>query len=116
RGTAKSLTQDDADAIASNVSGVQAVASEVSGRYQVTAKGTNTNTTVDGVTSSYPQIRNVSIDQGSFIRDEQNASLAKVAVLGPTAMQDLFGTDATASDVIGQVIRIKNIEFTVIGV
>ncbi len=86
RGTAKTLTQGDADAILGGVSNVEAVASEVSGRYQVTAKGTNTNTTVDGVTSSYPQIRDIIIDQGSFITDTQNQSLAKVAVIGPTVV------------------------------
>lgn len=116
RGGAKTLTQDDADAIASQVANVQTVASEVSGRYQVTAKGTNTNTTVDGVTSSYAQIKNLTIDQGSFITDQQNASLSKVAVLGPTTMQDLFGTDATVSDVLGKTVRIKGIEFKIIGV
>jgi putative ABC transport system permease protein len=116
RGAAKTLTQADADAIMNSVTNVQAVASEVSGRYQVTAKGTNTNTTINGVTSAYPQIRNVQIDAGTFITDAQNASLSKVAVLGPTTMQDLFGTDAVSSDVIGQTIRIKNMEFKVVGV
>jgi putative ABC transport system permease protein len=116
RGGAKTLTQDDADAIASTVANVQTVASEVSGRYQVTAKGTNTNTTVDGVTASYATIRNVAIDQGDFISDQQNTQLSKVAVLGPTTMTDLFGADEQASDAVGQTIRIKGIEFKVIGV
>ena len=116
RGTAKTLTQADADAIAAQVSSVQAVASEVSGRYQVTAKGTNTNTTVDVVTSAYPEIRDVTIDQGAFITDQQNQSLAKVAVIGPTVVTDLFGADAVASDAVGQTIRINGMEFTVIGV
>jgi len=116
RGGARTLTQDDANAIMASVSGVQTVASEVSGRYQITARGTNTNTTVDGVTSGYPTIRNVAIDQGSFISDSQNLSLAKVAVLGPTTMTDLFGDTATPADAIGQTIRIKGIEFKVIGV
>ena len=113
RGTAKSLLQGDADAIATGVQNIVAVASEVSGRYQVTAKGTNTNTTVDGTTSGYPQIRNLSIAEGTFITDEHNLSLAKVAVLGPTAANDLFGAD---TDPLGQTIRIKNISFTVVGV
>ncbi|MBU6321601.1 MAG: ABC transporter permease [Patescibacteria group bacterium] len=118
RGSAKTLTQEDADAIASQVANVAAVASEVSGRYQVTAAGTNTNTTVDGVTSAYPAIRNVEIDQGSFITDTQVASRAKVAVLGPTTATDLFGDGTDPVDpasVIGQTIRIKGVEFTVIG-
>lgn len=116
RGNAKTLTQADADAIREKVSGVQSVASEVSGRYQVTAKGTNTNTTVNGVTNSYPAIRNVSIAAGSFISDTQNASASKVAVLGPTTMIDLFGDGAEAASVVGQTIRIKGMEFKVIGV
>ncbi len=116
RGGARTLTSQDADAIAASVSNVGAIASEVSGRYQVTAKGTNTNTTVDGVTSLYPQIRNVQIDQGSFVNDQQSQAIAKVAVLGPTALHDLFGADTQPNDVIGQTIRIKNLEVKVIGV
>jgi len=116
RGGAKTLVQADADAILSQVANVTAVASEVSGRYQVVGTGTNTNTTVDGVTSAYPQIRNVAIDQGNFISDQDSQSLNKVAVLGPTVVTDLFGTGAVPSDAMGQTIRINNQEFTVIGV
>jgi putative ABC transport system permease protein len=113
RGSARTLVQSDADAIGSQISGVAAVAPELSGRYQVTAKGTNTNTSVDGVTSSYLSVRNVQIDQGSFITDQNVSSLSKVAVIGPTARDDLFGTGA---DAIGEAIRIRGIEFKVIGV
>ncbi len=114
RGGAKTLTQADADAIAAGVSDIAAVASEVSGRYQVTAKGTNTNTSVNGVTSNYPAIRNVEVAEGSFISDTQNASASKVAVLGPTARDDLFGEGAEG--VVGQSIRIKGTSFKVIGI
>jgi putative ABC transport system permease protein len=113
RGSAKSLTQADANAITAEVAGIQAVASEVSGRYQITAKGTNTNTTVNGVTSNYPQVRNVEIAEGDFISDAQNQSVAKVAVIGPTVRDDLFGADA--GSVIGETIRIKGLIFTIIG-
>lgn len=113
RGTAQSLTQGDADAIASGVTNVSAVTSEVSGRYQVTGKGTNTNTTVDGVSSNYPSVRNVSIAEGSFISDQDIASINKVAVVGPTVVDDII---ATGTDPVGQTIRIKNIQFTIIGV
>lgn len=114
RGGAKTLTIADADAIQSQVTDVMAVDSEVSGRYQITAKGTNTNTSVTGVTSAYPQIRNLELDEGAFISDAQNQSGAKVAVLGPTTRDDLFGVGATG--VIGQTIRIKGMEFKVIGI
>ena len=111
RGSAKTLTIEDANALKS-ISGVKEVTSEVSNRLQVTAKGTNTNTTVDGVTSSYPIVRSLEIDQGDFITDTQNQSGAKVAVIGPTVQTDLFGEGA---DVIGQTIRIKGTEFKIIG-
>ena len=112
RGGAKTLTPDDAASLTS-VANIKEVASEVSGRYQVTAAGTNTNTSVDGVSASYADIRNVQVSEGSFISDEQSTSLSKVAVIGPTTRDDLFGAGAEA---IGQTIRIKNIEFKVIGV
>jgi putative ABC transport system permease protein len=114
RGSAKSLTLDDVTAISNDVSSVSGVAAEVSGRYQVTAKGTNTNTTVDGVTSSYPAVRDVDIDEGTFISDQDNQAGTKVAVLGPTTRDDLFGVGAT--DVVGQTIRIKEVDFKVIGI
>ncbi len=116
RGTAKTLTDGDATAILSQVADVASMTEEVSGRYQVAAKGTNTNTTVDGVTGTYPAIRNVQIDQGEFITDTQNDSISKVAVIGPTVVTDLFGSTAIPSDAIGQTIRIKGMEFKVIGV
>ena len=113
RGGAKTLTNEDAEAIGGKVADILAVDSQVSERYQVTAKGTNTNTSITGVTSAYPQIRNVEVAEGSFISDTQNVSASKVAVLGPTTRDDLFGEGAGA---VGQSIRINGLEFKVIGV
>ncbi|MFH0873347.1 MAG: ABC transporter permease [Candidatus Komeilibacteria bacterium] len=116
RGSARTLTQEDADAIAIQVSSVQAVAPEISGRYQIIYKGKNTNTSVVGTVPDYPSVRNVELDQGTFITSQNISSLAKVAVLGPTTVTDLFGEDTDLSTVIGQTIKIKSIEFKVIGV
>jgi putative ABC transport system permease protein len=116
RGTAHSLTVADENALAAQVSNIAAVSGELSSRYQVAAAGANTNTTVDGVDAAYATIRNITIDQGSFITDSQSASLAKVAVIGPTVVTDIFGATAVASDAIGQNIRINNIQFTIVGV
>ncbi len=113
RGASKTLTNDDVLAIGNQIKNVTAVSPELTGRYQVTAKGTNTNTTVVGVTSSYPIVRNVQIDQGVFISDSNNNSANKVAVIGPTVSTDLFGEGAVA---VGQSIRINKLEFKVIGV
>ncbi|MFH0780151.1 MAG: ABC transporter permease [Parcubacteria group bacterium] len=113
RGSAQTLTQSDADAIQSTVTLAKAVAPEISRRYQITATGTNTNTQVIGTVASYTDVRNVRIDSGSFITDQNVQSLAKVAVIGPATRDDLFGED---SDAMGQKIRINRIEFKIVGV
>ena len=111
RGSAQSLTVADANAIGSGVTGVVAVAPEVSSRYQVTATGQNTNTSVVGVTSAYPTVRNVAVGEGAFISDQNSTNLDKVAVIGPTVATDLFGTN----DPVGGTIVIKGIQFKIVG-
>lgn len=112
RGSAKTLTTKDVEAIQNSISNIKAISPEVSGRYQVTAKGTNTNTSITGVSPAYADVRNVSVDNGNFITNENLLSRSKVAVIGPTTAQDLFNTD----DPIGQSIRINGMEFKVIGI
>lgn len=113
RGSAKSLKLSDAEVIAKEISGVKAVAPEVSGRYQITAKGTNTNTQVVGTNGEYPVVKNVEIDIGSFISGQNVNSSARVAVLGSSVRDDLFGT---STDAVGNTIKINKIEFKIIGV
>jgi putative ABC transport system permease protein len=113
RGSARTLKMEDAEAIAQSLSLAQAVAPELSGRYQVTSKGQNTNTSVDGVTPAYSVVKNVETDLGVFISDQNITSMSRVAVIGPTVRDDLFGEDA---DPVGQSIRINKLEFKIIGV
>ncbi|OGG98619.1 hypothetical protein A3E04_01445 [Candidatus Kuenenbacteria bacterium RIFCSPHIGHO2_12_FULL_42_14] len=112
-GSSQTLTREDAAAIAKEISLAKAVAEEISSRYQVTAKGTNTNTSVVGTVASYLSVRNIEMDLGVFITEQNIKSLSKVAVLGSGARDDLFGE---GTDVVGQTIRIKGIEFKVVGV
>jgi len=114
RGSIQSLTLDDAEYIEEKALSAKAVSPEVSTRSQVTAKGTNTNTTIYGVTPEYMDVRNVQVAEGSFISDQNIRSLTKVAVIGPTVKIDLFGENAT--NVLGQKIRIGSNRFTIIGV
>ena len=117
-GSAETLTPDDATALAA-LPNVAAAAEEISGRYQVVYRGANTNTTVLGTVPAYTQVRNVQIDQGSFVTDADVTNSNRVAILGPNALQNLFGsTNATATPdmAIGQIIRIKGNNFTVVGV
>lgn len=111
RGSASTLKIDDATAIRS-VEGVAAVAPESSRRYQVTGSGNNTNTSVVGTTPDYPSVRNVSVEDGVFFSVQQNTSRSKVAVVGPSVRDDLFGEGSTA---VGKKIRINGMEFTIIG-
>jgi putative ABC transport system permease protein len=112
RGSATTLTLEDAEEL-SGAEYVGAVAPEASRRYQVTASGNNTNTQVMGTTPSYLAVRNVSVELGTFFTDAQTRSRAKVAVLGPTTRDDLFGEGASP---IGQKIRVNGINFTIVGV
>jgi putative ABC transport system permease protein len=112
RGSAKTLTMEDVNAISNEIQNIRAISPEVSSRYQVTAKGTNTNTTINGVKNDYMIVRNIIIADGSFISDENVSNRSKVAVIGPTTSEDLFGLD---TDPIGQSLRINGIEFKVIG-
>lgn len=113
QGSSQTLTVEDADAIRLEISNVKAVAPEVSRRYQINAKGKNTNTQVVGTTSDYLTVRNIDMDSGAFVTDQQIRSSAKVAILGPTVRDDIFGIGANP---IGQTIRIKNVDFEVVGV
>jgi len=113
RGSAQTLTIEDTDAIIKEVSFVQAVAPELSSRYQVVAGGKNTNTQIIGTTVSYPDVRNVEMDQGSFISDQNVNGQSKVTVLGPTARDDLFGEGVNS---VGQTVRINGINFKIIGI
>lgn len=111
-GSAESLTVEDADAIKAEIENVQAVAPTVTKRTQITAKGNNTNTQVIGTNEDYLTVRNVAMDSGSFFSEQQLKSSAKVAVLGPTTRDDLFGENV---DPVGKIIRINKMDFTVIG-
>ncbi len=113
RGSARTLTLADATALQNGVVDALAIAPEVTGRYQVTARGTNTNTQVTGTVPEYPSVRNVEVEEGSFITEQNVRSGSKVAVLGPTTRDDLFGVGAEG---VGQTIRINKIEFKVIGI
>ena len=109
------LTYEDAQAIqiSPQVTSVKNVSPELSRREQVTTGGKNTNTQILGVTSSYAEVRKVNMASGQFISQRDVEGMAKVAVLGPQVVADLFGEGASP---IGQSIRISNQSFRVIGV
>ena len=112
RGSAQTLKNEDID-ILKQIAGVANVSPEFQRRFQITSTGgNNTNSTIIGVTSEYSQVRNVSVEQGAFIAENQLRGISRVAVLGPTVAKDLFAD----ADPIGKTIRINKTNFKVIGV
>jgi putative ABC transport system permease protein len=110
-GTVESLTPADAQAIADQADAVQYVSPSVSTRAQVVYGNKNWNTSIQGVGAMYPEIRNWELEEGIFFDDSMVRSGQKVAVLGSEVNLNLF----EGADSIGQVIRIKNVPFRVIG-
>jgi len=113
RGGATTLTVEDALAIAKEVPSVVAVSPELTGRYQIVQKKLNTNTQVVGTVDTYQKVKNIEMEYGNFISESNYASLSKVAVLGATTRDDLFGENINP---VGKSIKIKSITFKVIGV
>jgi putative ABC transport system permease protein len=111
-GAGVSLTEDDAKAIAAECPAVGAVAPIVRGGGQVTYGSNNWATSIQGTTPDYLTIRDQTVVEGHAFTNQDVDSAAKVALLGQTVVTNLFG----GSDPVGQVIRIKNVPFTVAGV
>ncbi len=112
-GTSSTLTVEDAEAIRRDVQGVQFLAVGVQTQAQVVAGNQNWYTRVQGTDVDLPAIRAWATSAGSFFSPQDVASAAKVAVLGKTVSDMLFGVDA---DPVGQIIRIRNQPFKVVGV
>ncbi len=113
-GTSISLKLDDAKAIENGkIMGVKNVSAELLRRSQVVSGRNNTNTQIVGVMPSYKEVRDLLLQDGTFIADRDVLSLATVAVLGPQVATDLFGEGANP---VGKSIRINKLTFRIIGV
>jgi len=110
-GTTLTLTEEDARAIALEIPAVAAAAPASRGGAQVVAGNLNWSTQIFGVTPEYQEAREWSLVSGRFISGEDQDASTKMAVLGATVAENLFG----GSDPSGQVIRIKKVPFTVVG-
>jgi putative ABC transport system permease protein len=113
-GSRQSLTQADADAIASQVNNVAGVSPIVNVRGQIIFQNQNYQSVVQGVYSAYQQIGNWQMAEGSFFSDADESQGTSVAVVGQTVVQNLF--TPLGVDPVGQQIRISGQTFTVVGV
>jgi putative ABC transport system permease protein len=111
QGSQLTITEDDSAAIAREIAAVQVSAPSVRGNTQVVFGNLNWYTGVQGVTADYFEARDWMVVTGRAIGPEDVDGATKVALLGQTTAQNLFGD----ADPIGQIIRIKKVPFTVIG-
>ena len=111
-GSAQTLTQEDAAAIAEQVPFVSSVAPVLASNLQMVVGGENIMAQVFGVTPEHMQVNNLEIAHGAFFTEYDYQRGAKVAVLGSDVKETLFGD----ADPIGQQMRMGGIVVRVIGV
>jgi putative ABC transport system permease protein len=111
-GTRATLTDEDAAAIQNEIAIVQAAAPTRGGNVQVIHGGLNWGTSASGVTPEWFEVKDWAVTAGRPITFEDHRAAAKVAVLGQTVANNLFGDD----NPVGSTIRISRIPFTVVGV
>jgi putative ABC transport system permease protein len=111
-GSRLSLTEDDAQAIASHVAGVQVAAPTVSGDAHLVRGNLNWSTLIGGIVPDYLIARDWSIARGRVFTLDEVDHAAKVALLGATTAQKLFEDE----DPLDQLVRIGAVPFTVTGV
>jgi putative ABC transport system permease protein len=112
QGNASTLVPEDAAAIA-QLPGVQYVAAGSNTRGQIIAGNQNWNTQVQGTDVDMPLIRSWPVREGAFFTPQDVSTASKVAVLGSVTRDQLFGPETSP---IGDVIRIANQPFTIVGV
>ncbi|MHB8126929.1 MAG: ABC transporter permease [Desulfitobacteriaceae bacterium] len=113
-GSSNTLVMADIPKIEAAGSAVKAVAPAASTRVQVVFGSGNTSTSVTGTTESYAQIRNVNVDRGRFLTQQDVDGLTRVAVVGPTVVENLLGD--SQANIVGKIIKLNNVPFQVIGV
>ena len=111
-GSFNRMTMDDVEAIREEATLIKYISAVVMSGGQVIGNGNNWNTSIQGVDPEYLQIRVWELESGEFFTEKEIRSRKKVAILGKTVVDNIFGT----LDPIGQKIRIRNTPFKVIGV
>jgi putative ABC transport system permease protein len=106
------LTVEDLDAIKREVPSVSMVTPTVNSRTQLVVGNMNWNTSLQGVSEQYPEVRKWTIQSGSFFTDADVRTAARVIVIGQTIADNLF----PGMDPVGQTLRVANLPFRVTGV
>jgi putative ABC transport system permease protein len=112
-GSQPTLTWSDVDAIRGEAQGVAMVSPSLRQSAQLLGDGQNWTTSVEGVAVDYFAIRAWTLQHGAAFSEADVTASAKVAVLGGTVADNLFGP---GSNPVGSVVRINNMPFEVVGV
>ena len=111
-GSQLTITEEDAWAIKREIPSVEAAAPTMRGSAQVVWGNLNWSTQIQGTTPEFFEARDWPVAAGQAFAQEAVDGATKVAVLGETVARNLFAD----SDPVGQVIRIKKVPFTVVGI
>jgi putative ABC transport system permease protein len=113
-GSTNTLTADDVDAIQRDCPSVQAASPSVRANGQLIFGNQNwqPSSGISGVNEKFPQIRAWPVATGEFFSEADVRGATRVAVLGKTVVDNLF----TGADPIGQMLRVRNLPFKVVGV
>jgi putative ABC transport system permease protein len=111
-GTAETLTLEDAEAVLSKVPDIEMLSPVVQGNAQLKYANQNTRTNVMGAGTTYFPLRNYVIEKGRTFAEGEEERMARVAVLGPQTVVNLFGE----TDPLGKKFKINGMNFEVIGV
>jgi putative ABC transport system permease protein len=106
------LTVEDLDAIKREVPSVSMVTPAINARAQLVAGNMNWNTSVQGVSEQYPEVRKWNVQSGAFFTDTDVRTAARVIVIGQSIADNLF----PGMDAVGQTLRVSNLPFRVVGV
>lgn len=112
QGNIRYITNADATAIERSVSGVDAVAPLVNASVTAVYGNTNWSTSLTGSTASYSYVQSREIESGRDLYDSDIRQGTKVAVVGQTVVEKLFGME----NPLGKSIRVNKIPFTIVGV
>jgi putative ABC transport system permease protein len=105
----------DAEAIASQIGGVAAVAPEGRASVTVVANGRNWSTSVIGSSNAWFDTGNWKLASGRIFEDDEQTAGAAVCIIGETVRREIF--DGTAGKTgLGQQLRVRKFSCTVIGI
>lgn len=112
-GSSDSITTSDIEAIeTSTITNIDDVTATVSSSETVAANKLSTNSTIVGVQANYLNVYGLNMKYGSFISNSQEDSLSRVAVIGSTVAEELFGEGVNP---VGEKVKIDTTNYKIIG-